>query len=339
MRAHSPRVSVIIPCYRQAHFLAEAADSVLAQREPDLECVIVNDGSPDDTRGVADTLLRRDPRVRYIEQPNRGLSGARNAGMRAARGRYFQFLDADDRLEPAKLATHADYLDAHPAIGIVFGDARYFQTESPEILRFGPDSTLPDEPWIPRFWNEPGDFLSRLLLRNHFPVNCPLVRMSVFETVGPWNESLQALEDWELWIRCVAAGVHCEYLEADATFALIRLHDSSMTRDTVRMQRALIDLRLAVGPRLRSAAHREKNFLEGIRQIMQQQPENPLSLLWRMAHRNICARVCSDAVALRLFLTFRKLATSPAYQNRVPWPVQRKLGNFFRALGARLLAQ
>src|SRR4030095_15755118 len=96
-----PLVSAVIPCYKQGHFLAEAVQSVLGQTVNDLECIVVNDGSPDTTREVARQLVSGDPRVRYIEQMNRGLAAARNRGLGEARGRFIQFLDGDGSIATA----------------------------------------------------------------------------------------------------------------------------------------------------------------------------------------------------------------------------------------------
>src|SRR5215210_2105808 len=97
--AGTPLVSVIIPCYNQAHFLGEAIESVLGQSYPNFEIVVVDDGSPDDTAEVA----ARYPEVRYICQDNQGLSAARNTGLGQSEGEYVVFLDADDRLLPEAL--------------------------------------------------------------------------------------------------------------------------------------------------------------------------------------------------------------------------------------------
>src|SRR5256885_924618 len=90
-------VSVIIPCYRQAQFLPAALDSVLAQTHLDIEPIVVNDGSDDDTDAVA---RRYGSRISYLRQGNSGLPAARNAGIRKARGKFLLFLDADDLLHP-----------------------------------------------------------------------------------------------------------------------------------------------------------------------------------------------------------------------------------------------
>ncbi|PYX11479.1 MAG: hypothetical protein DMG84_23855 [Acidobacteria bacterium] len=99
-------VSVIIPCYNQAHFLHEAIESVLAQSYPNFEIIMVNDGSTDST---ADVVRRYSP-VRYVYQENAGLSSARNTGLKKSRGEYVVFLDADDRLLPEALQVGIDCL-------------------------------------------------------------------------------------------------------------------------------------------------------------------------------------------------------------------------------------
>ena len=120
-----PLVSAVIPCYKQGHFLAEAVQSVLGQTVDDLECIVVNDGSPDTTREVAMQLASGDPRVRYIEQVNRGLAAARNRGLGEARGRFIQFLDADDVIAPNKLRIQTDVLRAQPRWAVAYSDYRY----------------------------------------------------------------------------------------------------------------------------------------------------------------------------------------------------------------------
>ena len=114
-------VTVVIPCYNQAHFLTEAIESVLSQSYPNFEVVVVDDGSTDDTSEVAG---RYPQKVRLIRQENRGLSGARNTGIGHARGEYVVFLDADDRLLPEALEVGIEQLEAHPECAFVSGHCR-----------------------------------------------------------------------------------------------------------------------------------------------------------------------------------------------------------------------
>jgi glycosyltransferase involved in cell wall biosynthesis len=106
-------VSIIVPCYNYGYFLPETLDSILAQSYTKWECIIVDDGSTDNTKDVATTYLITDQRFRYIYQNNRGLSAARNTGIKLSKGSYIQFLDADDLLQEKKLESQICFLEQH----------------------------------------------------------------------------------------------------------------------------------------------------------------------------------------------------------------------------------
>lgn len=129
----APRVSVIIPCFNHGRFLPSAAASVLAQTLTDLELIIVDDGSTDETPAVMAGL--DDARVRTLTTPNRGVSAARNAGLDLARGEFIAFLDADDVWEPDKLARQVAIMDAEPEVTLVFTDLRRFSPSSAMLER------------------------------------------------------------------------------------------------------------------------------------------------------------------------------------------------------------
>src|SRR5215211_7843247 len=112
-----PRISVVIPCYNQAKYLGEAIESVLGQTYGNSQIVVVDDGSTDDTEEVAG----RYEKVECVRQENRGLAEARNAGVRASRGEYLVFLDADDRLKEGALEAGVNSLDANPLCAFVSG--------------------------------------------------------------------------------------------------------------------------------------------------------------------------------------------------------------------------
>lgn len=185
-----PRVTVAIPCYKQARYLPEAVASVIAQSEPRWELVIVDDGSPDDTAAVAAELIAAHPgrAIRLVRQQNRGLAAARNAGIAAGAAPYVLPLDADDMLEPEFLAATAAVLDARPEVGFVYTQVR----------RFGAETSL-HRP-------EPYD-LGRL--RNHCTLlPATLIRRAAWAAVGGFSEdpALRGYEDWEHWVALGAAG-------------------------------------------------------------------------------------------------------------------------------------
>lgn len=108
-----PLISVIVPVYNGAAYVPQCLDSLLAQTVPALEIVLINDGSTDQTPGICNAYACRDSRIRYISQENRGLAAARNVGVRAAKGEYISFADADDWVEPTYLSYLYELLQTH----------------------------------------------------------------------------------------------------------------------------------------------------------------------------------------------------------------------------------
>jgi Glycosyltransferases, probably involved in cell wall biogenesis len=125
--AAGARVTVIIPCYNHGRFLTDAIDSVLRQTWPDLELIVVDDGSTDDTAAVVGRVT--DARVRLLRTAHRGVSAARNAGLEEARGELIAFLDADDIWEPTKLERQVALMDAEPDVALVFTDLRRYSAD------------------------------------------------------------------------------------------------------------------------------------------------------------------------------------------------------------------
>src|SRR6266480_2329719 len=118
----SPRVSVIVPTYNRAHVLGESLASVLAERDVDLEVVVVDDGSTDGTAALLAGL--GDRRVRPVVRPHAGIAAARNAGIAAARAPYVAFHDSDDVALPGRLAVPLAFLGAHPEVDLVIQNGR-----------------------------------------------------------------------------------------------------------------------------------------------------------------------------------------------------------------------
>src|ERR687898_2841653 len=209
-------VTVVIPCYNQAHFLGEAIESVLSQSYPNFEILVVDDGSTDDTSEVA----TRYPRVRCIRQENQGLSGARNTGIGHARGEYLVFLDADDRLLPEALEAGGRELGAHPECAFVSG----------RCDNIGPDgSPLPP----PARLHVEGDHYLALLRRCYiWPPAVVMFRRWVFEAVGGFDTSLRGSEDYEMYLRVARRFPVCNHKGAIVEY---RQHGASMTRNLPRM--------------------------------------------------------------------------------------------------------
>jgi hypothetical protein len=172
-------VSVVIPCFNHGEYLAEAIESALGQTMRAFEVIVVNDGSTDDTS----TVTRRYPRVRLIEQPNRGLSAARNAGITAARGRYILCLDADDMLMPTAIE---DMLGLDDIV-------------CPSVRTFGSTESV----WIPPLAHPT---VSDFAKANHCICAAMFLR-EAWERVGGYDEVMRdGWEDWDFWARVAHAG-------------------------------------------------------------------------------------------------------------------------------------
>ena len=316
----APRVSVVIPCHNQGRYLSDAIDSVLDQTYANIEIIVVNDGSSDETQAI---IRGYGDKVRSVLQAHRGVCGARNAGVGASTGTYLQYLDADDRLEREKICGQVEFLERHPHIGIVYSDVRYFTTENPLERSHGPRADPASQPWVARLWRAPGSMLIRLAHHNILPVNCPLVCKQVADSIGRWNESLHACEDWEYWIRCAAAGVKFHFEDSPGTLALVRLHDSSASTNRSKMEVGIFDMRLSVARSVKDKEFRATNFKNAVRG-MGYSREGRAVRLWRLARAR---RTLNGAVTAILIWLFAE--NGPGYPMRrlmgrfVPQPVQR----------------
>jgi glycosyltransferase involved in cell wall biosynthesis len=187
-------VSVVIPCFNSSAFLRETVDSVLAQSLGDLEIVLVDDGSTDDTRGCIDELIASHPQraLTSVFGPNVGVAGARNRGIAHAHGRYILPVDADDLITPAMAAACAEVLDRQPDTAIVFTDREDFGALEGTFAS--------------------GRFeLARLKYFNQLPY-ASMFRRQVWEAVGGYRANVSGFDDWDFWIAAAAGGFRAQHL-------------------------------------------------------------------------------------------------------------------------------
>jgi glycosyltransferase involved in cell wall biosynthesis len=255
-----PLVTVVVPCFNYGHLLGETLDSVRNQSLEGWECIIVDDGSTDETSAVAGSYAAQDARFSCLRQENRGLSAARNSGLRKARGELIQLLDADDLLEAEKLKAHARFLAQHAEYDLVYGAMRYFTGEGP-ARRLARGQHGVDREWM-TLWPDTSQGMMLALIRgNQFPVSAALFRKSLLVEVGYFDETLASHEDWEFWLRCALAGKRFCGRDAPQTRTLIREHGQSLTRRAIAMAETRLEVRrriegLAVSEALR-AVNRE----------------------------------------------------------------------------------
>ena len=237
----APSVSIIVPCYNYGHLIKYTLTSLQTQSWQEWECIIVDDGSQDDTATVASAFCETDSRFKYIFQQNQGLSAARNTGIKAAQGNFIQFLDADDLLSVNKLQIQLAFMIDNPDVDISYSNAFYFADQQPEIKHkaFAIDENgrpvLKNTEWIPKFRKPGSQIIESLLSSNLAPVNSMLVKKQVFDRIGVFNTSYSSLEDWDLWARAALADLQFAFVDETDCHALIRVHTTSMTFNKKRM--------------------------------------------------------------------------------------------------------
>ncbi|MGP6085898.1 glycosyltransferase family 2 protein [Antarctobacter jejuensis] len=195
-----PLASIVVPAFNASATLPETLRSLRAQTYRDLEIIIVDDGSTDETPQIAEDFAREDARIRIVSQVNRGLAGARNSGIHAARGEFVGFCDADDLWAPGKLSAHVLHLQSAPEVGLSYAGSRLIDTESrdtghaqtPRLKDITAAHVLKRNPIgngsSPVFRREA---LQSLAYRPHFE----MFRDWVFD------ESFRQSEDIECWMR------------------------------------------------------------------------------------------------------------------------------------------
>src|SRR5690606_5654510 len=243
-------VSVIVPCFNYGSLLTETVASLRNQTYAHWEALIVDDGSTDHTAEVARQLASEDGRVRYIHQKNQGLPGARNTGLRHARGNYIQFLDSDDLLSREKLELQVAYMQSHPEVDISYTGCHYFNSEAPEV-RF-PDHGMRGTDWMPRISGRGNRAVEALVERDIMPVNSPLVRASILKKVDSFDRGMKSLEDWDFWMKCALAGYSFQFFDHPDAYALIRVHGASMTQDQFKMLVYELKMRERIDKHLRA---------------------------------------------------------------------------------------
>lgn len=182
---NNPSVSIIVPCYNQAQYLDEALQSVFQQTYMNWECIIVNDGSPDNTELVAKEWVEKDNRFVYLFQENMGICSARNLGITYAKGKFILPLDGDDKIANEYLRLGINEFNADESLALVYANAAFFGAST-------------------GVWN-----LANFEFKNFLLHNCiycsAIFKKEDFFKVGGYDAAMKyGLEDWEFWISILS---------------------------------------------------------------------------------------------------------------------------------------
>ena len=293
----NPLVSVIVPCYNQGRFLGEALDSLINQTYTNWECIIVNDGSTDNTREIAQDYVNRDPRFHYIEQENRGLSGARNRGLQEIKGRFVQLLDSDDAIAPTKFQKQ---LSIQNEDGLVVIYCNYF---------FGKFDDISQK--INRHFPKPKFVLKQLLwdiaarweTSLSIPCHCFLfdARFFIDHNIR-FDEALPTHEDWDCWMQIFSLNLSLIFVPDE--LATYRVNATSMCTNHEKMWSGFRDAIFKQQKIWRHDPTISKFLKEKLRQMRVRYEYDPIN--------NLC--------------TF--FIKKSWFKKYIPWPIQKKLTRF-----------
>jgi glycosyltransferase involved in cell wall biosynthesis len=285
-------VTALIPTYNYGRFVTQAVESALAQTYRQIEIIVVDDGSSDDTR---ERLAPYSERIRYIYQDNQSVAAARNTGIQAARGNLIAFLDADDLWHPHKLELQMRYLADHPSVRLLAVDRLADGAQHWPCLQ---DLTHPPARPIT---------VEELVLRPHFAPSGVLVRKECFATVGFFDSSLRNAEDYDMWIR-----IACRFpvVKLNVPLWWYRVHGANKSHVPARQEAAA--LRILEKNFAQSGPLSKRFFLE----------RKAYSYAAYAAAQNYSSRGLELAALARILRSFL-LWPFPYHRREVPTPLAR----------------
>jgi len=225
----NPLISVIMPAYNAAEYIAEAIESILIQNYRNFELVVVDDGSTDNTKDIVASF--KDDRIKYIYKENAGVASARNLAIRQAKGQYVMLLDSDDMMVPDCIAAHLQEFEKYPEADLAYSDVLLIDGSSKPI----------------RVMKKPEYQDRRHMIRDLFRAGHPIIpfrlgiRRSVFDKIGLYDEELTVAEDYDMIRRFVKAGLKAHHLSKPLHLRRVR-HDSLSRTTTVDKARNHFDV-------------------------------------------------------------------------------------------------
>lgn len=223
-RADRPLVSVVMPAYNAARYIREAIDSVLSQDYPNLELIVVDDGSTDSTVAIVGEYGQR---VICLSQANAGPAQARNTAVALAKGDLIAFLDADDVWMPGKVGAQVDYLHKHPDVDAVFGRFARWEADADGRFETPPASIQAGAIDGDRLARPSGYIYCDLLLDSVVHIITAMVRRELVRDLGGFDATLRTGEDYDFWLR---AARRSRIDQLDHVLAWYRIHPASITQ-------------------------------------------------------------------------------------------------------------
>lgn len=207
------KVSIIVACYNQGMYLPETLDCIIKQGYNDWECIIINDGSNDNTETIAKQYEANDKRFKYMYQDNQGVCIARNNAIKASNGKYIICLDADDLISKEYLQKSVDVLDNNPDVKLVTCNFKYFGLKNKVVFV--------------------EEYSLEKLLGHNLYINCSMFRRQDYNIAGGFNLNMnKGYEDWDFWISLLQDGGNVYILDGIHFYYRIKKRSrNTLTRD------------------------------------------------------------------------------------------------------------
>lgn len=215
-------VSIVIAAYNIEKYVSQTIESALNQTYKNIEVIIVNDGSTDGTSNIIETYAKKDTRIVIFNQANKGVSAARNAGFKIAKGEYFCIVDADDIMLPIKIESQVDFLENNSSADFAYSKVYYFIDGTHAIYRHDLATIS-------------GAHVYEKLLQygNFIYTSTVFFRRNVFDQFGGFDENLRSAEEFDYWLSLSQRGVN--FLHQNKYLTLCRSRNNGLTSDSVTM--------------------------------------------------------------------------------------------------------
>lgn len=260
MNTENALVSIIIPAYNYGFVLSETFENLLMQSYPYWEAIVVDDGSSDNTQEVVEKFHAIDPRIQYVYQPNSGVSAARNKGISLAKGKYIQFLDADDLLSRDKLKIQVAFMEAHPETDLSYTNHLYFENDDPS--KTYPDYERNNYDWLQRINLKGYDLIRMLMYANIAVVSSPMLKKELALKTGGFPEDSHHTEDWEFWFLCALHQARFTFIDNSDARTFIRIHAASVSQGIEIMQAGELKFRDRMEKHLQIAGLNDQQMQE-----------------------------------------------------------------------------
>lgn len=239
-------VSIIIPAFNSEKYIRESVDSALGQIYKNIEVIVVDDGSTDNTKKVLEPYIVRN-KIRYIYQKNNGLSAARNLGIKAAKGEFIAFLDADDIFLPEKVRKQIEYLENNPKCDMNYCGIYHFYENKPQNFFK-----------LNYKYFSGNEVFKELLWKNFINPLSVVFKRETIEKYGMFDETFRRTEDWEYWVRLAWQGAKFCFLPD--ILAKYRINRKSMTYEKSGVLQRQKEVEIFVNLKQKMSAEKRKKY-------------------------------------------------------------------------------